>query len=128
MTRLYLDTSIAYAALVGVPEARRWFDEATREGSLISSRLLRTELTRVLRRDRIPVGLRSHVLDHVDTVPVTEQILTLAEAITEHVKTLDAVHLATALSLGTPTTIVSHDTGMLTVAARLGLGTLDPRA
>lgn len=93
MTSYYLDTSIAYHALVGTPSAAEWFDRIDNEdpGALVSSRLLRTELTRALRRDGTPVQDRDAVLDKVAQVPLTESVLVGAEAITEHVKTLDAI-------------------------------------
>ena len=92
----------------------------------MSSRLLRTELTRALRRDGTPVQDRDAVLDKVAQVPLTESVLVGAEAITEHVKTLDAIHLASALALGTDVVVVSHVDGIKRVAALLGLGVLDP--
>lgn len=130
VTTYYLDTSIAYHALVGTPEAAEWFDRVDNEypGSLVSSRLLRTELTRALRRDGTPVQDRDAVLDKLAQVPLTESVLVGAEAITEHVKTLDAIHLASALSLGDDVVVVSHDDGVKRVAALLGLDVLDPLA
>ena len=128
MTSYYLDTSIAYHALVGTPGAAEWFDRIDNEdpGALVSSRLLRTELTRALRRDGTPVQDRDAVLDKVAQVPLTESVLVGAEAITEHVKTLDAIHLASALTLGSDVIMVSHDDGIKRVAALLGLDVFDP--
>lgn len=128
MTRLYLDTSVAVHALRGTPAAERWFDKAAnaQEAELVSSRILRTELTRVLRRDRQPVADRDLILDHVATVPLNDSILTIAETISEHVKTLDSIHLASALVLGSGVTVVSHDEHLKRVAEVLGLETLDP--
>ena len=128
MTSYYLDTSIAYHALVGTPGAAEWFDQIDNEdpGALVSSRLLRTELTRALRRDGTPVQDRDAVLDKVAQVPLTESVLVGAEAITEHVKTLDAIHLASALALGSDVVMVSHDDGIKRVAALLGLDVFDP--
>jgi predicted nucleic acid-binding protein len=128
VTTYYLDTSIAYHALVSTPSAAEWFDRTDNEdpGSPVSSRLLRTELTRALRRDGTPVQDRDAVLDKVAQVPLTESVLVGAEAITEHVKTLDAIHLASALALGTDVVVVSHVDGIKRVAALLGLGVLDP--
>jgi len=126
--RYYLDTSVAYHALVGTPSAAAWFDtvDAESPGSLISSRLLRTELTRALRRDGTPVSDRDAVLDHVAHIPITEAILVSAEAITEHVKTLDAIHLSSALALGDDVVVVTHDENLRRVAELLGLAVLDP--
>lgn len=128
VTSYYLDTSIAYHALVGTPGAAEWFDLTDNEdpGALVSSRLLRTELTRALRRDGTPVQDRDAILDKVAQVPLTESVLVGAEAITEHVKTLDAIHLASALALGSDVVMVSHDDGIKRVATLLGLDVFDP--
>jgi uncharacterized protein len=127
VTTYYLDTSIAYHALVGTPGAAAWFDRVDNEepGSLNSSRLLRTELTRALRRDGTPVQDRDLVLDRVAQVPVTDSVLLVAEAITEHVKTLDAIHLASALAVSADV-VVSHDEAVKRVALQLGLAVVDP--
>lgn len=130
VSRFYLDTSVAYHALVGTPGAVAWFDSVgvQSEDVLVSSRLLRTELTRALRREGVAVSDRDRVLDKVAMVPVTEAVLTSAEAITEHVKTLDAIHLASALAVGADVVMVSHDDGLKRVAEVLGLEVLDPLA
>ena len=128
VTRYYIDTSIAVHALMGTPRAASWFDEVTRHEDtvLVSSRLLQTELTRALRRDNVPVADREAVLANIGLAPVTEAILTGAEAITEHVKTLDAIHLATALALGSDMVVASHDANLKRVAEMLGLSAHDP--
>lgn len=128
MTRFYLDTSVAVHALQGTPAAEAWFDAATRqpEVELVSSRLLQTELTRVLRRDGRPVVEREDILGHVATVDLTEAILNAAEAITVHVKTLDSIHLASALAVGGHVVMATHDNNVKEVAAVLGLETFDP--
>lgn len=128
MTSYYLDTSVAYHALMGTPQAAEWFDAIDNQapGSLVSSRLLRTELTRALRRDGLPVSDRDAVLDKVGLVPLTDAVLASAEAITEHVKTLDAIHLASALAMGSGVVVVTHDAGLKRVAEVLGLPILDP--
>jgi predicted nucleic acid-binding protein len=128
MTAFYLDTSIAVAVLLGDTDAEEWIDAITADPThaLVSSRLLQTELTRVLRREGRPPVERDLILGHVDTVPLSDAILTAAEAITEHVKTLDAIHLASALALGSSVVVASHDATMLRLAALFGLRTIDP--
>ena len=112
----------------GNPAGRDLFDEVTghEDTVLVSSRLLQTELTRALRRDNVPVADREAVLANIGLAPVTEAILTSAEAITEHVKTLDAIHLATALAVGSDVVVVSHDANLKRVAEMLGLSAHDP--
>lgn len=93
---------------------------------VVSSRLLQTELTRALRREGREVAEREDILDYIATIPITDAILTAAEAITEHVKTLDAVHLASALALGSSVTLVSYDTTLFRLAGLLGVRAFDP--
>lgn len=128
MTTYYLDTSVAVHALLGNEAAEAWFDEVTSEADhqLVSSRILRTALTRVLRREGLPVAMRDEVLDHVGLVPLSEGLLTSAESITERLKTLDAVHLASAVATGADTVVVTHDGALTTAAGSLGFATLDP--
>ena len=128
VTRYYLDTSVAVHALRGTRAAEAWFDRVTAEehSELVSSRLLQTEMTRVLRRDDQPVLWRDAILRHVELLPMTDGVLAGAEAIAAHVKTLDAIHLASALTFGTSTVVVSHDAGVVRAAESLGLATFDP--
>ncbi len=128
MTRFYLDTSVAADALLWEGPAARWLDDVTGgpEHVVVSSRLLQTELTRVLRREHRPVSEREDLLGHLTVMPLTDAVLTAAEAITEHVKTLDAIHLASAIRLGSSVVVVSHDATVLRLAEAFGLRTLDP--
>ena len=129
MTVFYLDTSVALRALLGhSASAASWIDETTADErhQVVSSRILRTELTRVLRREGLPVSRRDEVLDVLSLVPVTEGVLAASEAIEPHVKTLDAIHLGSVIAAGLDATIVSHDASMLASATSLGYATIDP--
>lgn len=128
MTRYYLDTSVAAEIVMVDGYAAAWFDVLTADvrNEFVSSRLLQTELTRTLRRERQPIHERAAVLDYVSLIPITEAILTTAEAITEHSKTLDAIHLASALAVGGDLVVATHDANMLRLAELLGLDTIDP--
>lgn len=126
--RYYLDTSVALRAIHNVPEKTRirvWINSLPR-GCLVSSRLLKTEMIRTLRRDARPLAEADPVLSRVWLTELTEAIVTVAEAIEPHVKTLDALHLATALTIGEPITVATHDRSMLQAAKILGLPTHDP--
>ncbi|MFT4188273.1 MAG: type II toxin-antitoxin system VapC family toxin [Aeromicrobium sp.] len=129
MTSYYLDTSVAIHAFTRNPRAVEWFNEATADptASVLSSRLLRTEMTRYLRREGIEVARRAEILDYVAFLAITDSVLATAEAITEHVRTLDAIHIASALATGAEV-MVSHDTRLLEVAEFLGFDVLDPVA
>ncbi|MBU3064189.1 type II toxin-antitoxin system VapC family toxin [Nocardia sp. NEAU-G5] len=124
MTDYYLDSSVAIRIILGhSPDAAAWFDETTANESdrVISSRLLRTEITRVLRREGLSVSDRDQIIDYVHLVPVDHAILNEAEAIISHVRTLDAIHLASALRCGLDElVVVTHDKNMGQVADHLG--------
>lgn len=129
MTHFYLDSSVAVRIMLGhSAAAAAWFDTATGtpDASVISSRLLRTELTRVLRREGLAVQRRDALLDYIGLFPVSDALLAEAEAVVPHIKTLDAIHLASVIRSGLDATIVSHDATMLSVAGELGYATLDP--
>ena len=132
MVRRYLlDSSVAVRILLGhSPAAATWFADAAADPDveLLASRLLRTEVTRVLRREGLPVSRRDEVVDYVGTIPISDAILAEAEAIVPHVKTLDAIHLASLLHTGLDATIVTHDANMRAVAELLGYSTVDPVA
>lgn len=130
MTQYYLDSSVGLRILLGhSAAAARWFDGTTASphDGVISSRLLRVEMTRALRRLDERVQRRNVVLDHIGTVALDHAVLMEAEAIVPHVKTLDAIHLASALRSGVEDIVVcTHDRAMATVAQELGLEVLDP--
>ena len=129
MRIVYLDSSVALRTILDVPERLRlqsWMDSS--DTDFVSSRLLRTEVVRVLRRDERPLSDAEPLLSRVGLFDVTRETHTVAESIERHVKTLDAMHLATALLIGESVTVASHDASMKAVAEHLGLGMVDPVA
>ncbi|MFT4136272.1 type II toxin-antitoxin system VapC family toxin [Microbacterium sp.] len=128
-TDYYLDSSVALRALLGhSPHAAAWLEDTIADDrhTVVSSRIIRTEITRVLRREGLPVATRDELVDYLQLVPMDDGILAEAEAIVPHVKTLDAIHLAAAIRTGLDLVIVSHDAGMKAVAAIIGYDTFDP--
>lgn len=129
VTRYLLDSSVAVRILLGHSQsAAQWFDAVTAdpESSIIASRLLRTELTRVLRREGQAVSLRDEILDYVGILSLSEGVLAEAEAIVPHLKTLDAIHLASLIRTGIDAIVVTHDARMREVAELVGFGVVDP--
>ena len=58
---------------------------------------------------------------------VDHAVLHGADAILSHIRTLNAIHLASALRSGIPElTVVTHDQTMSAVAERIGFAVLDP--
>ncbi len=124
---VYLDSSVALRAILDVPERRRvqaWME--THRARLVSSRLLRTDVIRVLRRDARPLSDAAPLLDRVGLLDITRETHSVAESIERHLTTLDALHLATALLVGEPVTVATHDATMKVVAEHLGLLVTDP--
>ena len=129
--RWYIDASVALHALLpgGDLRARRWLDEVTQAGDdVFSSMLVHLELTRVLRREGLDASMVRPVLDRVNLVSIDDGVLRFAAAIEAHIKSLDAIHLATCALLGANIGIVTHDAQMSAAAASLGLETMDPLA
>ena len=126
----YLDSSIVLRAVLPGPGRaawRRWLDAtATQFDALLSSRLLRTEVVRVLRREQLPLTEGDKALSRIRLISVTGATFQVAESIEPNIRTLDALHLATALIIGRPLIVLTHDAMMADVAASVGLQSSDP--
>ncbi|MXP24390.1 PIN domain-containing protein [Gordonia sp. HNM0687] len=124
---IYLDSSVALRTILDVPDRERLHTWMQTPGlTFVSSRLLRTEVTRVLRRDGRSLTDATPLFDRVGMLDISRETHTVAESIERHIKTLDALHLATALLVGEPVTVATHDTTMRQVAEHLGLNVTDP--
>lgn len=124
---VYVDSSVALRTILNVPERARLRDWLQQPNTtFVSSRLMRTEIVRVLRRESRPVADAAPVLSRIGLLELTAEIHAVAESIERHVKTLDALHLATALLIGLPVTVATHDAAMKSVATSLGLAVSDP--
>ena len=131
MSAVYLDSSAFVKLAVEEPETRalRAF-LAERDGRRVSSALLRTESLRAVRQlggdvlSTVREGLR-----RVDLVAIDDRILDAAGTLEPRVlRTLDAIHLATALAVGDDLeTVVTYDERMAAGARLLGLPTATPR-
>jgi len=130
----YLDSSVAVHLMDNTRYRKAlvdWFESAPL--TWVSSRLLRTECIRVLQRDKKPLSDFEVIQKRVNLVDVTESIHETAESFDENIRTLDALHLATLLSLnpeksGQLIVLVSHDKQMLETALAYGVVTSDPVA
>lgn len=124
---IYLDSSVALRTILDVPEREDLLSWMQSPGTtFIPSRLLRTEVIRVLRRDDRPLSEGTPLLDRVGMLEISRVTHTVAESIGRHINTLGAVHLATALLIGEPVTVATHDSTMKLVAEQLGLLVTDP--
>lgn len=124
----YVDTSVVLRLLFGEPEPlTTWMNDQP-----ISSELLRVECLRVIDRARVSQALddkttsrlRAGALDLIAPIALVTLTSYLLERVAEPfptlLRTLDAIHLATALALRDEypdITVVTHD-GELAVAGR----------
>jgi predicted nucleic acid-binding protein len=124
----YLDTSVAaHILLEDNDSAVAWFEELALDEPVQSSRLLELELLRLFRRCGLELSRVDDFLEDVTLLVVDDALLKEAAAIRPHVRSLDAIHLASAQRLGAAsTTIVTHDAQMARATDALGFALHDP--
>ena len=128
MSIAYLDTSAFVKTIVEEPESERlagwlegWPDRA-------SCALVRTEAVRALREHGAEaiaaarVGFRTLQLVQLD-----ERLLDAAADVPADARSLDAIHIAAALALGSDLgALVTYDRRMGSVASKLGIPVVSP--
>lgn len=131
MSALYLDSSAFVKLIVAETDSRavRAF-LAGRGARRVSSALLRTESLRAIRHlgpDALATAREG--LRRVDLIGIDDRILDAAGTLESKVlRTLDAIHLATAMALGDDLeAIVTYDERMVEAARLVGLSTATPR-
>ena len=125
----YLDTSAFVKAPLGERDARALAAAADEWGMRASSAMLRVEATRAAARVGTPaVEAVGAALRRVVLVPVDDEVLDIAAHVADPgVRPLDAIHLATALSLGDDLgVLLTYDARMADAARSLGLPVASP--
>lgn len=125
----YLDSSAIVKLVVREPESAALRRYLRRRRPLISSALARTEVARAL----LPLGADAiargrEVLSRFDLARVNDRVLTAAGSLLPHdIRSLDAIHLATAQELGAELgRVVTYDERMSRAARALGLAVAAP--
>lgn len=129
MTATYLDSSALVKLVIEEPESMSLRRYLRRRRPLVSSALARTEVVRaVLLEGDAGLARAREVLSSVDLVRVNDRVLNAAgELQPTGVRSLDAIHLATAQQLGADLgRLVSYDDRMLDAAHALHLRTHSP--
>lgn len=122
-TRVYVDTSAVAKLFIAeqeTPDLRRWLADLS-EPHLVSSALLAVELLRLLGlvNPATVTSAEQFLADDVDIVEITPPILGDATTVPPpRLRTLNAIHLATALDLGTSVDILLTYDKLLIEAAR----------
>lgn len=130
MPATYLDSSALLKLVVEEPESAALRSYLRRKRPLVSSALARTEVLRALVFEGSEGVARGRVvLRRIDLVRVNDRILNAAGVLLPpDLRSLDAIHLATARQLGPDLSrVVTYDDEMLDAAERLGLKTASPR-
>jgi len=125
----YLDSSAIVKLAVEEPESAALRRYLRRRRPFVTSALARTEVARAL----LPLGQAAvrrgqDVLSRVDLVRVNERVLSTAGALLPvELRSLDAIHLATAQQLGTDLArVVTYDERMAAAAGALGWSVAAP--
>jgi uncharacterized protein len=130
MAATYLDSSAIVKLAVRETESVALRRYLRRRGPLVSSSLARTEVLRALLpagNDAVAAGRKA--LTRLDLVRISNAVLDDAAMLRPgHVRTLDAIHLATAARLGPDLgLIVTYDDRMAEAARQLGHKVVAPQ-
>lgn len=128
--RLYADTSALTKLLKREAETatlREWLADSRAE--LLSSALVITELGRVGLAYGIPAASIAAVLQQLDMIRVTDEVLSAAGRLPAApgrvLRALDAIHIASALTVGYDT-VLTYDQAMTDAAVHHGLSVVAP--
>ncbi len=127
---LYLDSSAIVKLVLPEPESLGLRDFLAGDDDHVSSALARVEVLRTVRRvDSAENRLRDaeRILARVSLVDLNEPLLAQASSLKPAgLRSLDAIHLATALSLDGLEAFVAYDRRLLAAANNAGLPTASP--
>jgi uncharacterized protein len=120
---VYLDSSAIVKLVVPEPESVALFEWLADWPDRISSAIARVEVLRALRRLGAAESARRRALDvlgHLAVMPIDRSILDAASALgPSDLRSLDAIHLATALSVGADLGgLVTYDERLAAAAVR----------
>jgi predicted nucleic acid-binding protein len=125
----YVDSSALVKLAVREPESAALRRYLGRRRPLVSSALARTEVMRAL----LPLGSVAvrrgrDVLGRVDLLRLSDRVLDAAGALTPlDLRSLDAIHLASAVQLGSDLrSFVTYDERLASAAAARGLHVVQP--
>ena|SRR3990170_2592544 len=127
---LYLDSSAIVKLVSREPETAALIRVVREDPSLISSALAWAEVVRAIHRAGGSTTRAERVLGGIGLVPIDDGIVRSAAALAPvTLRTLDAIHVATALSLGDDVSgLVTYDDRLASAAAEVGIGVISPGA
>lgn len=130
---VYLDASAIVKLIVEEPETGSLMAALAEWPDRVSSAVARVEVHRALRRGNAGPGQRSRgeaVLASLTLIRIDDPILALAASLKDPaLRAIDAIHLATALSLGDdPVAFVVYDARLARAATKQRLQVVHPGA
>lgn len=129
MRATYLDSSAVVKLVIAEPESAALRRYVRSRRPLVSSALARTEVLRaVLEFGEAALARGRRALRTIELMRVNDRIFDSAGTLQPaEVRSLDAIHLATAQHLGDDLgVVVTYDVRMADAAAKLGLNTHSP--
>jgi predicted nucleic acid-binding protein len=128
---LYLDSSAIVKLIAPEPETAALVEMLRTDSEAISSALARVEVLRAVRRvgsSPERTSRAQEVLDRIALVPIDDDILHDAARLAPRgLRTLDAIHLATALMLSPDLeSVITYDTRLSDAAVEAGLAAAAP--
>ena len=128
---VYLDSSAIVKLVVREPESAGLFEWLSAWPERISSAIARVEVLRALGRSRAEESARHRALDVLDRIALIDIDRPVLDAASElrplDLRSLDAIHLATALSVRSELAgLVTYDQRLAAAATRSRLGVWAP--
>jgi predicted nucleic acid-binding protein len=125
---LYLDSSAIVKLVAREPETPALVEAVRADPAVVSCALAWTEVIRAVRRTGGRAGRAREVLEGIALVPIDDAILRGAGDLSPAgLRTLDAIHLATALSLTEDIeTLITYDGRLAEAAATAGIAVTAP--
>ncbi len=128
---LYLDSSAIVKLVLPEPETSALVSRLRNDPEVVSSSLAKLEVLRALKRIEASPAVRrqcEQVLARIALVRIDDAVLDRAAAIDPaELRSLDAVHLATAMGMGEGLTgLVTYDSRLENAAEQAGLQVLTP--
>ena len=125
---LYLDSSAIVKLVAREPGTAELVEEVRADPEIVSSALAWTEIVRAARRSGGRAVRAEAVLERIALVPIDDGVVRSAARLSPTVlRTLDGIHLATALSLEREiTALVTYDVRLAEAAKAAGLEVRSP--
>ncbi len=128
---IYIDTSALVKLIIEEPESIALSEWLSRKSELpkVTSDLARIELIRVCKRvDDSLTPFAKLLLSGISTIPISSDILNIASELMPHeLRSFDAIHLASAISIGSVLSdFVAYDSRLCSAAVHLGLSVSSP--